>query len=295
MLPDQETVRLAARNAAACAARLRLPLLSRVWRGSAGELAGHGTGASMDFQDHRPYFPGDDPRHINWQAYARTGQYTMKLYREEVRPTVDVLLDVSPSMFLTPEKSLRAAELFHFAIHGAARAGANLAAHAIAGRTSTPLPLAAVLSSNWTSHVPAPDGAPDTHAIEPRALPARAGGLRILVSDLLFPGDPAPFLRALTQSHGTAILFVPYAAEEATPGWSGPCELLDVESDRKHDRQIDPAILKRYHTAYTAHFTAWKDAARRFRVPLARIPSAATLEHALATEALPARAVEASA
>ncbi|MFN9663179.1 MAG: DUF58 domain-containing protein, partial [Akkermansiaceae bacterium] len=26
----------------------------------------------MDFQDHRSYSPGDDPRHINWQAYART-------------------------------------------------------------------------------------------------------------------------------------------------------------------------------------------------------------------------------
>ncbi|MEJ6642028.1 MAG: DUF58 domain-containing protein [Akkermansiaceae bacterium] len=39
-------------------------------------------GSALYFQDHRAYSPGDDPRHINWQAYARTGQYTMKLYRE---------------------------------------------------------------------------------------------------------------------------------------------------------------------------------------------------------------------
>ena len=32
---------------------------------------------------------------LAWAAFARTGQYTMKLYREEVRPVVDVVLDAS--------------------------------------------------------------------------------------------------------------------------------------------------------------------------------------------------------
>ena len=68
----------------------------------------------MDFQDHRSYSPGDDPRHINWQAYARTGSYTLKLFREEIRPIVDLVLDVSPSMFFTPEKDKRSTELSRF-------------------------------------------------------------------------------------------------------------------------------------------------------------------------------------
>ena len=91
------------------AGRLRLPLRGRVWRGQAGEFAGAGVGSSLDFQDHRAYVPGDDPRHINWQAYARTGQYTMKLFREEVRPVVDILRDVSESMFFDPAKAARIA------------------------------------------------------------------------------------------------------------------------------------------------------------------------------------------
>ena len=77
----------------------RLPLRQRVWRGGSGDFMGRGTGSSLDFQDHRAYAPGDDPRHINWQAYARTGQYSMKLFREEVRPLIDIVLDVSPSMY----------------------------------------------------------------------------------------------------------------------------------------------------------------------------------------------------
>ncbi|MGB1261127.1 MAG: DUF58 domain-containing protein, partial [Akkermansiaceae bacterium] len=76
-------------QASICAERLTLPLRSQVWRGMAGEFQGAGTGSSIDFQDHRAYMPGDDPRHINWQAYARTGNYSMKLYREEVRPVID--------------------------------------------------------------------------------------------------------------------------------------------------------------------------------------------------------------
>ena len=99
-------------TALAVAGKLRLPLRSRVWKGQTGEFTGGGTGSSMDFQDHRAYSPSDDPRHINWQAYARTGSYTMKLFREEVRPVVDLVLDASESMFFDERKATRTAELF---------------------------------------------------------------------------------------------------------------------------------------------------------------------------------------
>ncbi|MEI7928161.1 MAG: DUF58 domain-containing protein [Verrucomicrobiales bacterium] len=99
-------------RALAAAGRLRLPLRSKVWRGQAGDFNGSGTGSSLDFQDHRTYVPGDDPRHLNWQAYARTGHYTMKLFREEVRPVVDLIFDASESMFFDPAKAARSAELF---------------------------------------------------------------------------------------------------------------------------------------------------------------------------------------
>src|SRR5476651_524077 len=84
-----------------------LPFRSRAWRGSAGAWQGRGQGSSIDFQDHRAYAPGDDPRHLDWAAYARTNNYTMKLFREEVSPRLDLALDVSQSMAFTPEKEAR--------------------------------------------------------------------------------------------------------------------------------------------------------------------------------------------
>ena len=76
---NREELESAMEEARKVAERLRLPLGAQAWKGQAGEFRGAGVGSSIDFQDHRDYSPGDDPRHINWQAYARTGQYSMKL------------------------------------------------------------------------------------------------------------------------------------------------------------------------------------------------------------------------
>ncbi|MGA0333468.1 MAG: DUF58 domain-containing protein, partial [Kiritimatiellia bacterium] len=81
-------------DARRCTGHLRLCLGERNWQGTQGNWAGAGVGSSIDFQDHRPYLPGDDPRYIDWAAYARSGQTIMKLYREEVRPVVDLVVDV---------------------------------------------------------------------------------------------------------------------------------------------------------------------------------------------------------
>ena len=291
MLPDAPMLRDAARQAAACAGRLRLPMRTRVWQGAAGELAGAGSGVSMDFQDHRPYFPGDDPRHINWQAYARTGQYTMKLYREEVRPAVDILFDASPSMFLTPDKALRSAELLHFVLECAQRAGAGLSVHLLHAGTARTIEAGSVTALRWVDELPAADTSPNTLP-DLRSVHLRTNGLRILISDLLFTGDPAAPLRALGQGHGSSILFCPFAPEEAAPAWEGACDFLDVESGQREGRHIDAGVRRRYQTAYDAHFQMWKEQARRFRAPMARISATGPLETALSSGALPAGALE---
>lgn len=55
---------------------------------------GHG----MDYEESRRYQAGDDPRYMNWQLSARTGQHYIKVYREEKQPGVFVLVDRRQSM-----------------------------------------------------------------------------------------------------------------------------------------------------------------------------------------------------
>src|ERR1700744_6038680 len=106
-----------------------LPFRSRSWRGSSGVWQGRAHGSSIDFQDHRMYAPGDDPRHLDWAAYARTDHYTMKLFREEVSPRLDIALDASRSMALTEEKEARSMALFALVLQTAVRDRISLRAY----------------------------------------------------------------------------------------------------------------------------------------------------------------------
>jgi uncharacterized protein (DUF58 family) len=55
-------------------------------------------GGGVEFEESRPYAPGDDVSAIDWNAFARTGVAHVKHYREERDQTLFLLLDVSASM-----------------------------------------------------------------------------------------------------------------------------------------------------------------------------------------------------
>src|SRR5580692_417607 len=68
--------------------------------GLTGARTGRRAGTSIDFQDYREYQPGDDLRFIDWGIYARSDRLTIKLFREEVTPHLDLVIDGSRSMNL---------------------------------------------------------------------------------------------------------------------------------------------------------------------------------------------------
>lgn len=274
-------------NAKACAERLTLPLNSKVWRGQAGEFAGAGVGSSLDFQDHRTYAPGDDPRHINWQAYARTGAYTMKLYREEVRPVVDVVFDVSESMFFDAAKAQRAIEVFYSVCFSALQAGASLMVQLVAGQIVKVVPNELLADERWWSI--AEQMIKESEGEQPmfEQLQVRASAIRVLVSDVLFPGDPTPLLRRFTARHGSLIILSPYCREESDPAWSGNYDFVDVESGSQHPHCIDSEALEAYKLTYSKHFQVWKSSAQRFQVQFARVAAEPNLLEALLSEAVP--------
>src|SRR3954471_14510073 len=54
-------------------------------------------GRGMEFEEVRPYVPGDDVRAIDWNVTARTGEPHVKRFVEERELTVMLLVDVSAS------------------------------------------------------------------------------------------------------------------------------------------------------------------------------------------------------
>lgn len=57
-------------------------------------------GFSVEFAEHALYNPGESTRHIDWKAYAKTDRLYTKRYEEETNLRCQILLDVSPSMYL---------------------------------------------------------------------------------------------------------------------------------------------------------------------------------------------------
>jgi uncharacterized protein (DUF58 family) len=55
-------------------------------------------GFSVEFTEHREYSPGDELRHMDWRAYARSDRYYIKLYAQETNLRATLVLDNSASM-----------------------------------------------------------------------------------------------------------------------------------------------------------------------------------------------------
>ncbi len=67
-------------------------------------------GAGIEFEEVRPYMPGDEVRSIDWNVTARTGDPHVKTYIEERQLTLQFLVDTSRSMdFGSESKSKREA------------------------------------------------------------------------------------------------------------------------------------------------------------------------------------------
>jgi uncharacterized protein (DUF58 family) len=63
-------------------------------------------GFSVEFSEHRRYSPGDDPKDIDWVAYAKTGKYYVKKFESETNLTGYLAIDLSGSMNYTYRQAL---------------------------------------------------------------------------------------------------------------------------------------------------------------------------------------------
>lgn len=269
--------------------RIQLPFRQEKWQGTVGNWLGAGTGSSIDFQDHRPYVPGDDPRYINWQAYARSGSYSMKLYREEVSPEIDLVFDASSSMALDDEKTARSLELFYFSYASALRMGASLRCFIINGGSLLAPGIDVIRNHLWHEQL-AHEEIETVPQFE--KIPWRARAMKVLVTDLLYPGSPATVLPWFNRSETRGILFCPFTDEEAKPSWQGNLELIDCETNRKQLRFFSKRLLEQYKQAYREHFQLWYEFSRRNGVKLVSIPSSGELADVLSSYALKEGAVE---
>lgn len=87
---------------------------TRVQQGLSGEILSSRKGPGIEFEDIRPYLPGDDLRYIDWRVTARTGVPYTRRYTENLERQVMIVCDQRIGLFFGSSgsfKSYRAAML----------------------------------------------------------------------------------------------------------------------------------------------------------------------------------------
>ena len=72
---------------------------SNIHAAQSGNYLSSFKGRGMEFDETRPYTPGDDARNMDWRVTARTGKAHTKLYREERERPVFLSVDARAAMF----------------------------------------------------------------------------------------------------------------------------------------------------------------------------------------------------
>lgn len=240
------------------AARYALCVPRQAPVGLAGSTIGHRAGSSLEFRDHRSYEPGDDLRHIDWNAYARTDHLSVKLYREEVTPHLDVLLDGSRSMNLEGTKKAEAAlALAAFFTAAATRAGYS---HNLWQLTDRCRP---VVNGNrdpalW-------DGVDFDHRGSPsHQLPLlRPRATRVLISDLFWLEEPALLTRPFAERSAVSLVVQLLSRDDADPPTGRSVRLVDSETGEEREIHVDALVARRYREALARHQESWDHACRQ--------------------------------
>jgi uncharacterized protein (DUF58 family) len=244
--------------------------------GGTGSALNNRTGSSQEFKDHRAYEPGDDLRHIDWNVFARTDQLTVKRFREEVNPHVDVLVDGSCSMAL--EGSAKEAATLALAAFFATAAANSGFAHALwrlAGEVQ-PVAHGTALPSAWAGLDFGHRGGP-AEALAPAGVGWRPRGIRVLLSDLLWPGDPLRLLRPLADRAAVTLVVQVLARADVHPPEEGGLRLIDAETGQARDLHLDATAARLYREALARHQENWHQACRQAGAVFATVEAEALL------------------
>ena len=258
----RDELRQALRDGEQLGARYALQIPQVAASGWTGSRSGRRAGSSIDFQDYREYQPGDDLRFIDWGIYARTDRLTVKLFREEVVPHLDLILDGSRSMNL--EKSAKAgvaAQLAALLATAAANAQCTQAVW-LSGEGFQRLANDTLTPSAWDKLELDSKRTPE-QSFEILPPTFRRLAVRVFVSDLLWPGEPLQILRRLRD--GAAALFVVQllARDDAKPPEHGNLRVVDSETGDESEIYIDSAIAKQYADNLAQLQQSWADACRQ--------------------------------
>jgi uncharacterized protein (DUF58 family) len=253
-----------------------------------GERRSLKRGRSVEFADYRNYSPGDDPRRVDWNVYARSERPVIKLFEDEEDIAVHLLLDHSASMHWRPDdsdgptKASRSADIAMALLYVALAAGDKVSIFTSNGRLFGPKRgLTAFAQAAAFLDATRDDARNRTIALnawlKSYALRARPG-LCILLSDLFDDAGFGDGFNALgARGIDINVLHV-LSPDEIDPSLTGDLRLKDVETDAEQDLSIDDIVMNQYRGRLNAWSSEIESQCQRRGGRYLRVDASAPLE-----------------
>ena len=255
-----------------------------------GAYVSHFRGRGMEFDESRPYQPGDDPRSIDWRVTARSTTAYTKLFREERERPVLVVVDLRASMHFATQgcfKSVnasRAAVLLSWAAHHRGdRLGGLIFGNTTHRELKPQLGRRAALRfvhelvghPDWqhTTDVAGDDEEPLARAMSALRRVARPGSLVVILSDFLgFSRAAQSYLSSVARHNEVLAVFLNDPLERRLPP-PGRYRLVSNDDELAIDTGSKAARLD-YRSAFEARSHALDVFCRRYGVHLMSMSTA---------------------
>jgi uncharacterized protein (DUF58 family) len=198
-----------------------------------GAYVSHFRGRGMEFDESRPYQPGDDPRSIDWRVTARSTTAYTKLFREERERPVLVVVDLRSNMhfatrgcFKSVNASRAAALLAWAAHHRGDRLGGIIFGDTTHRELKPRLGRRAALRfvhqlaehKDWTNRGAAEGSEPFTQAMSSLRRVARPGSLVVVISDFIgFNRAAQAYLSSVARHNEVLAVFMNDPLERQLP------------------------------------------------------------------------------
>ena len=249
--------------------------------------------AGIELEAHSPYAPGDDLRHLDWNAVGRLDALLVRRFTAEREVVVHILVDLSASMTVPArdDKLGAAKELALALAYVALSANDAVRLALLAGPAPRISPVLRQRESvARVRQMLADAGARGLLALgetlESYARRHPTPGLAIVVSDLMMdPAEVERGLHALRMRRYQVLLLHVVGPGELEPGREFSRGLLeDVESGATRPVVLTPAVLARYRETLDQHLGALEALADRSETVYARLVSDASVAEFVTVE-----------
>lgn len=256
----------------------KMPNFHEVEHRQYGDMRSVYRGYGLDYEESRQYQAGDEIRFMNWRLSARTDELYMKVFREERRPSVFILIDRRSTMRFGSKTRLKVTQAARIATYMAFMAKQQNApiGGVVLNETAEWIPEssgeAAIYNLLSQTNSPCPplnieDEISLDHILRLLLNMLVRGSVIYIVSDFHdLTAESHPILLQLAEEHKVHAINVHDSLEKQLPSVSG-INIHNTDTDDDTYLDLDAGMQDQFSQHASIHFKKIRESFSQFNIP----------------------------